>query len=142
MRERWLLLLTGAYVVTLAIIGLWATPVDQNVAVAELPPVELLAQMLDLTPKQSYRLVESVSNVALFVPLGALVLLWCPRWGWLHATAVTFVASLAIETLQAIVRPERVATFNDIAANTAGGAIGGLLTVGAREIVRRRDRQR
>lgn len=142
MRERWLLVLTVAYGAALALIGLWTTPVDQNVAVAELAPVRWVASLLDLTEPQSYRLVEAASNVALFVPLGALVLLWCRDWGWVRATAVAFAASLAIETMQAIVRPERFATLNDIVANTAGGAIGGLLIVGGREILRRRRRPR
>lgn len=141
MRERWLLLLTAVYVIALAIIGLWSTPVDQNVAVAELPPVELLARLLNLTASQSYGLVESVSNVALFVPLGALVLLWWREWGWMRAAGVAFASSLTIEILQAIVRPARVAAIADIAANTVGGAIGGLLVVGGRELVRRRRRR-
>lgn len=142
MRERWLLLPTAAYVAALALIGLWATPVDQNVAVAQLPLVEWMAGLLDLTVPQSYKAVEVAANVALFIPLGALVLLWWPRWSWVHAAVIAFASSLAIETLQAIVRPERFATLSDLVANTAGGAIGGLLTVGGRELVRRRRRRR
>lgn len=142
MRERWLLVPTAAYFAVLALIGLWATPIDRNVAVTDLPPVEWVASLLDLTVSESYRFVEAAANVALFVPLGALVLLWRPRWGWVHAAAIAFASSLAIEILQTILRPERVATFNDVVANTAGGAIGGLLAIGGRQLVRRRDRQR
>lgn len=138
MREPWLLVPTAAYAAALALIGLWATPVDQNVAVAELPPVEWMASLLDLTTTQSYKFVEVSANVLLFVPLGALVLLWRRQWGWVHATVIAFAISLGIEALQEIVRPERVATLNDVAANTVGGAIGGLLTIGARGLVRRR----
>lgn len=142
MRERWLLVPTAAYIAALALIGLWATPVDQNVAVAELPPVEWMAGVLDLNVKESYKLVEVAANVALFVPLGALVLLWWRRWGWVQAAAVAFACSLSIEILQAAVRPERFATVSDLAANTAGGALGGLLTIGGRRLVKRRDHRR
>lgn len=137
MRERWLLMPTAAYAAALALIGLWATPVDQNVAVAELAPVRWMAGLLDLTTPESYRLVEMSANVALFIPLGALVLLWWPRWTWWQAAAVAFASSLAIETLQAILRPDRFATFTDLAANTVGGALGGLLTLWARRLLRR-----
>lgn len=144
MRERWLLVPAAAYLATLALIGLWATPVDQNVAVTELAPVEWLAGLLDLTAPESYRFVEVAANIALFVPLGALALLWWRQWGWMHAAAIAFAGSLTIETLQVILRPERFATLNDLAANTAGGAIGGLLTIGGRRFVgvRRAGRQR
>jgi len=136
MRSRWLLLASAAYALALVLIGLWRTPVDQNVAVTSLAPVVWLRRLLDLDVHQSYVLVEALANVALFVPLGVLVLLWRPGWGWLASTAVALGATVAIEVLQQALRPERFASIDDVVANTAGGAIGGLLVVTSRAIRR------
>jgi glycopeptide antibiotics resistance protein len=64
-------------------------------------------------------------------------MLWRPTWGWAHAAAAAFSTSLLIEISQAIIRPERFATWTDLAANTAGGVIGGLLVIAGRQVVRR-----
>jgi glycopeptide antibiotics resistance protein len=137
-RERRLLLLTGAYVVALAMIGFWRTPVDQNVAVTQLEPVVWMADLFGLTVPQSYSAVEAAANVVLFMPLGALVLLWRRDWTWVHATLVALGTTAAIEVLQQLLRPERFASVRDVVANTFGGAIGALLVVGWRSATRRR----
>jgi len=136
MRSRWVLLLTGAYGVALALIALWPTPVDRNIAVLRIPGVLRLARHMGLDVYGAYLLVERLANLALFVPLGALILLWRPRWSWLAATAIALSISTLIELAQAIARPERVATFDDVIFNTIGGAVGALLVVGARAIRR------
>lgn len=141
MRSRWVLLLTGVYGLALALVALWPTPVDRNVAVLKLPGVQRLSQLLGLDVHQAYELVERLSNVALFVPLGALVLLWRPRWSWWAATLIAFCVSGAIELAQAIARPERFATLDDVVVNTIGGAVGALLVVGGRALSRRPLRQ-
>ena len=142
MRSRLLLLAAGAYVSALALIGLWRTPVDRDVAVVDLAPVAWLIKHLGHEPQQGYNLVELAANIALFVPLGLLVLLWWRHRGWLHATAIAFAASLTIELLQQLLRPERHASLRDVATNTLGGAIGGLLVVAGRRISRRRRAER
>jgi len=136
MRSRWLLLPTGAYGLALVLIALWSNPVDQNVDVLRLRPVRWVAEAFDLTPMQTYETVESAANIALFVPLGALVLLWRPRWSWLIATLIAFAISGSIELAQEIARPERFATLDDVIVNTIGGAVGALLVVAARAIRR------
>ncbi|MET0821123.1 MAG: VanZ family protein [Aeromicrobium sp.] len=138
MRSRPLLLAAGAYVSALALIGLWKTPVDRDVAVVDLSPVAWTIEHLGLDPRQGYDLVEFTANIALFVPLGVLLLLWWRHRGWPHATAVAFATSLTIEVLQQLIRPERYASARDVAANTLGGAIGGLLVVAGRRLSRRR----
>jgi glycopeptide antibiotics resistance protein len=138
MRQRWLLLLTGAYVLALALVALWKTPVDQNVAVTQLRPVVWMADLFNLTVPQSYTAVESGANVVLFMPLGALVLLWRRDWSWLQATVVAFATTALIETLQQVLRPERFASAADVVANTLGGAIGALLVVAGRYAVKGR----
>lgn len=134
MRSRWLLLTAGAYALALALIGLWKTPVDRNVAVVDLAPVAWTIDRLGLDPWQGYDLVEFTANIALFVPLGVLLLLWWRHRGWLHAAGVAFATSLTIEILQQLLRPERFASVSDVVANTAGGAIGGLLVVAGRRL--------
>jgi glycopeptide antibiotics resistance protein len=138
MRSRLLLLAAGAYVSALALVGLWKTPVDRNVAVVDLAPVAWMTDRLGLQPWQGYALVEFTANIALFVPLGVLLLLWWRHRGWLHATAVAFGTSLTIEVLQQLLRPERYASASDVVANTLGGAVGGLLVEAGRRVSRRR----
>ena len=136
MRSRWLVLATGLYALAIAAIGLWKTPVDRGVPVAELAPVRWMADLLDLYPWQAYDVVESAANVVLFVPLGVLTLLWRPRWNLLHAVGLALVVTVTIETLQQVLRPERFASIDDLVANTLGGAIGGLLVVAGRLVSR------
>lgn len=135
MRARWVLLAAGAYGLVLALIALWPTPVDRQVAVVDLPPVAWLSRQLGLEPWEGYHLVEASANIGLFVPLGALVLLWRTSWGWWRATLFAFAVSVSIEVLQNVLRPERFATLGDVVANTIGGAIGALLVVAARRRV-------
>jgi glycopeptide antibiotics resistance protein len=137
-RDKRLLAITGAYVVALALIGFWRTPIDENVAVTQLAPVVWMADLFDLSGAQSYRAVETAANVVLFMPLGALVLLWRRDWTWVHATLVALAATSLIELLQQLLRPERFASLRDVVANTLGGAIGALLTVCWRHAVKRR----
>lgn len=140
MRRRRLLLLTGAYVLALALIGFWRTPVDQKVPTTRLRPVVWMADLFNLTAAQSYDVVELGANIVLFVPLGALVLLWRRDWSWLHATLIAFATTALIETAQQVLRPERFAAVSDIVANTLGGLIGGLLVVGVRHVMGTRER--
>jgi glycopeptide antibiotics resistance protein len=128
---------TAAYVVALLLIGLWKTPIDQNVAVTELAPVVWMADLFNLTASQSYRAVEAGANVVLFMPLGALVLLWRRDWTWWHATVIAFATTSVIETAQQVLRPERFASAGDLIANTVGGAIGSLSVAAVRHLGRR-----
>jgi VanZ family protein len=137
MRERRLLLLTGAYFLALAVVGLWSTPVDRDLAVTGWRPVVWTGDLLGLDPWQMYDVVEMSANVVLFVPLGALVLLWRPNWGLAHGIAAAFVTTVVIETLQQVTRPERFASVTDVVANTLGGAIGAWLVIGSRRWLRR-----
>jgi glycopeptide antibiotics resistance protein len=138
MRSRWLLLAAAAYALALALIGLWKTPVDRNVDVVDLGPAAWLIRTLGLDRGQGYDLIEFTANIVLFVPLGVLMLLWWRRRGWLLAAGVAFATSSTIELLQQAVRPERFASLSDVVANTAGGAIGGLLVVAGRHVRERR----
>lgn len=136
MRARWLLLLTGVYSLALALIGLWRSPIDRNIPVTKLAPVVWTADLFHLSFAQSYHLTEASANVVLFIPLGALVLLWRPEWHWWQATLVALATTIVIETLQQVLRPERFASLNDVFTNTLGGLIGALLVTVARRLRR------
>jgi glycopeptide antibiotics resistance protein len=73
--------------------------------------------------------VESVANVAMFVPLGVFLVLLFGRRRWWLAIIVCAVLSSAIELSQAALLPTRVSDPDDIVANSSGGAIGVLLGV-------------
>lgn len=63
-------------------------------------------------------------NVLLFVPLGALFVVVTGRTWWL-AVVVAAAGSTAIEVVQGVFLA-REATWQDVAANTVGAAIGAL----------------
>jgi glycopeptide antibiotics resistance protein len=136
MRRRWLLALTGVYAIALASVGFWRSPIDKNVPVVKLPPVVWMQENLGLSISESYHLVEASANAVLFMPLGALVLLWRRDWTWLQATLIALATTALIETGQQVLRPERFAAMSDIVANTLGGAVGALLVVGWRRLRR------
>ncbi len=71
--------------------------------------------------------VEFVANVLVVVPVVAAASWLRPRVPWSEWTAYGFIASVSVETVQAVFMPERSATFADVVANTAGALIGAAL---------------
>lgn len=132
MRARWIVVVAAAYAAALALIALWPTPVDRNVAVIDLPPVAWVLRLVGLSQWEGYKLIEFTANIALFVPLGVLILLWRTDWGWQRAALIAFGVTSTIEVLQNVLRPERFASLSDVVANTLGGTIGALLVAVAR----------
>ncbi|MCU1522730.1 MAG: VanZ family protein [Arthrobacter sp.] len=117
-----------AYALILGAIALWPTPVDRAGA-------GLLVKALKELHRRGmpgwidYAFVESASNVLLFVPLGALVV-WIlgGRYWWTGGVAGMLLSAL-IELAQFVFLPARYPTLLDVAANTAGAALGGLFTL-------------
>lgn len=117
-----------AYVFIVGLISLWPTPVDRDGA-------ELLARALGKLHRwgipdwMDYGFVESASNVLLFVPLGALVT-WMMggRYWWVGVSAGILLSSLS-ELAQFFFLPARYPTLADVAANTLGATLGGLLAL-------------
>ena len=68
--------------------------------------------------------VEFVSNLVMFVPLGALAALSRPRGGDKVALAACFGLSVFAELIQWLVLPHRTGDLRDVLANTLGAAIG------------------
>lgn len=86
----------------------------------------------------SYALVESAANILLFVPLGGIVVLILGPRAWLWAVLVGVGASVAIEAAQLLFLASRVATVNDVLANSSGAAIGAVVAAVVIVVVRRR----
>lgn len=75
----------------------------------------------------SFGLIEWLSNVVMFLPVGFLLAIVVPlrrRW-WVVAAGA--LLSIGIELVQGAFLPERVASVNDVLANTTGAALGVLL---------------
>jgi len=90
----------------------------------------------------TFGLVETLSNVVMFVPLGLLGSLALRRHNYL-VVAFGALGSALIELIQLVALPARVASFDDIRLNTIGALIGFLLSVPAlRSRHRRRSRYR
>ncbi|WP_186467011.1 VanZ family protein [Arthrobacter sp. UKPF54-2] len=123
-----------AYVAVLAAVALWPQPVDRPIG-------ELLHRALRALHRRGipdwvdYPLVESVSNVLLFVPLGALVAWIIGRSYWWVGAAAGLLTSCVIELAQLLFLPARVPTLADVLANTIGALLGALLVL---PIMRRR----
>jgi len=77
-----------------------------------------------------------VGNVAMFVPVGALVAWIAQRWRVAVATVVGFLFSVGIELTQ--LGLGRVADVDDVILNTAGAILGALLAVAWRAAFARR----
>jgi hypothetical protein len=78
-------------------------------------------------PLVTYDRLEVVGNALIVVPVALLGSVIRPSWTWRDWTALAFVASLAVETAQGLLLPERQAAFSDVVANTAGALAGALL---------------
>ena len=73
-------------------------------------------------------MLEFLANVVLFVPAGALAVLWLGRraaWWW--AAGIGLALSGAVEGIQALMLTDRVADVRDLLANTLGSVVGALI---------------
>ena len=92
-----------------------------------------IAQLLGVVGipfEPAYVVLEFLANIALFVPLGALLALASarlPRWAII---ATGFVTSVVIELVQ-LALPSRFSTVSDVVANTLGTGFGLLLIAAA-----------
>ena len=75
----------------------------------------------------TFDVVEFWSNVAMFVPLGVIAVLWFGVRGWWTAPLLGLLVSGVIETAQALFLDTRVPDVRDLFANTLGAVLGMLL---------------
>ena len=113
--------LIATYVMALALIVFWPTPVDRPVA-GTLGDFITWIHRHGAPQSIGYSQIEFTANIAMFVPMGIIASVWTKRaWAGL---LVGFVASLVIELGQALFLPERFASGFDVLANTIGAGIG------------------
>lgn len=110
--------LLGLYVAVLALIALWPSPVDGGAR----PFLRLLERAV---PMLTYARVEFGANILLFVPLGVLLaLILQPRY---LIAPIAVVATVTIESIQALMIDKRTPSVMDIIANLTGACIGLLI---------------
>lgn len=71
----------------------------------------------------SYTVFEFLANIALFVPLGLLLVAAWPRTSAWVVLLIGYSTTATIELVQTML-PSRFATLSDVIANTLGAAIG------------------
>lgn len=114
--------LLAGYVVVLALIAFWPTPVDRDAG-------PILRAITSAVPWLTYARIEFAANIALFVPFG-----WCAARGWPRWQAYVIPAGLiisaVIETAQGVLLAQRTASVWDVVANTLGATAGWLIARG------------
>ena len=117
------------YVAFMLAVLLWPSPVDKPVS-GQIREVINTAHSAGAPKNLGYTLIENVGNIALFVPLGALLAMLLPRPRRWLALAFGFLFACAIEITQGLLLPERTASWVDVVSNTIGTLIGLLLILG------------
>lgn len=92
----------------------------------------------DISLTTSYTVFEFLANIALFVPLGLLLVAAWPRANAWVVVLLGYSASATIELVQTLL-PSRYPTLSDVVANTIGTAIGCVLV---RLVMRRQSAPR
>ncbi|MDN4612587.1 VanZ family protein [Arthrobacter burdickii] len=118
--------LCAAWVVAVAFIVLWPTPVDHDAAGILRRGLGFLHQH-GFPSFITYNVVEFTSNVLMFVPFGLFWFILAPyRWRW-WGVAAGCALSVLIEATQLVLLPQRFATPYDVLANTIGALTGAAL---------------
>ena len=127
LRHPILSLVTVAYLGFVGRVTLAPEPYDDRVA----GPLDHLLRFFAQDERTSwitFNLVEFLANIAMFVPIGVLlVLIVGRRWWWL-VTLAGFGLSSVIELIQ-IGMPTRVSDPRDVLANSLGALLGALLAL-------------
>lgn len=128
----WLSIGATVYTIALALIAFWPQPVDSGAG-------PLLRWITDHVPLMTYERIEFGSNILLFVPGGAGLALLLPRMRYL-VVPIALVASVAIESVQAVLLTDRTPSIQDVIANVTGACVGLVGAVIFQQMRRRRGR--
>ncbi|MDJ1113356.1 VanZ family protein [Microbacterium dauci] len=118
-----LAILTALYAWAVAWMTLRAAPYGSDIQSGLNRLLAWFAQR-DATRWITFERVEFGANIAMFVPLGVIAVLWFGVRGWWLAPILGAAASATIEALQAMLLDTRVADLRDIVSNTIGSVIG------------------
>jgi VanZ family protein len=130
----------AVFLVILAFIGFWPSPVDKPVQ-GELSAVLGFLHERGIPAWFNYAFVEATANVVLFVPVGIAATLAFPGNRWWRNAALGLVVSGCIELGQQLFLSSRVASPLDLVTNTAGGALGIGLAQAVLRVLKRRPAQ-
>ncbi|MFW0774874.1 VanZ family protein [Paenarthrobacter nitroguajacolicus] len=112
-----------AYVLSLATVGYWPSPVDELIH-GTLDAMLMYLHGNGIPGWFDYRFVEASANVILFVPFGVLTAMALPRKTWQQLAGIGLIASLCLEVGQLVFITARFPTAMDVVTNTAGAVIG------------------
>lgn len=114
----------AAYLVALALIVFWPTPVDKPVA-GSLHRIISWLHLHGIPNFIGYAQSEFTSNILLFVPMGVIAAARTKN-AWL-GLGIGFLASCIIEVSQALFLVARFSSALDVLANTLGAAVGAVI---------------
>ncbi len=130
-------ILLALYTLAVLAVVFWPTPIERPIY-GEIKSAIDFAQQAGATGV-SFNRVEFVSNIAMFLPLGALGVLAFPRVRWWLVPVAALAMSVLVELAQLVLISERNASVLDVLANTTGALIGAVVAWGIRARVRRRS---
>lgn len=117
----------AAYLVFVAAMTLGPQPIDDSDSGVLRTVLRWLARS-PLTSWLDYGVVEFLGNIALFIPLGALLVAALGVRHWWAALLLAGACTILIETAQ-LGLPGRVSDPRDLVSNTIGSGIGILVIV-------------
>lgn len=120
--------LAAAYALLVALVATAGSPVDGGIH-PWLVRAIAAGHRLGAPGWLGYDAVEFTANVFFFVPFGFFVLLLFGARAWWAGMLGGFLASCAIETVQALFLPARFASVDDVLANTSGAVLGVLMGI-------------
>jgi glycopeptide antibiotics resistance protein len=95
-------------------------------------------EFVNLTLLSGYEVVDAVTNICVFVPVGLLVPLVAPTFSWRRALVAATTFSLLIEVTQYVTAHllggGHVADVNDLLFNVVGAALGLLLSAALAQV--------
>lgn len=103
----------------------WPTPIDRPLVGEINWAIEVVRQAG--ATAVTYRRIEFVSNVLMFVPIGVLGVLAFDRVPWWLIPAGCLVLSVLVELAQLVFLSARLGSIVDVAANLAGALLGATL---------------
>jgi glycopeptide antibiotics resistance protein len=115
--------LLAVYLVGLAAVAFWPTPVDRPVA-GRLQTMLFALHAAGLPELINYNFVEFSSNILMFAPIGVLAALAFPAFHRGRIVLAGFAASCCMELGQQLFLHDRFPSAMDIVANTAGSMLG------------------
>ena len=119
---RWRIAL-AAYLVGLAAVGFWPSPVDKPISGVLASTLKFL-HGFGVPNWLDYHFVEASANVALFIPLGFLTAMAFPAKAWWRLSAIGVLASFCMEVGQMLFLAARFSSLTDVVTNTFGAVIG------------------